>query len=320
METLRHLLAADYSKDVVGALFAYLFHRISYKELKKELLEDHEAEATARILKCVKLGYVNKNCKLFAYAWYHYRFMKAQGKLARKPKPSEFEVHEDDVKILKLINLDHLGRRLPKPWSIKDMDSRITSFTESKAGKEYIGKFISRKLLFLTKSYGVTRDELVNKMISAAIFSVYKQYPRFKNDLHFVNTLKNKISAEGKTLISYYTRQCRQALYHDGEQHQAVNVSADLFLANIEAPGQYMSHIRDSLQSLAALPLGETAQYFLKLATGQHDEEFSAFLKADNSNAVDSMAYPRYLQKVQQYMSISDERLAAFFTKLRRHI
>lgn len=319
-DTLLAILGADYSPAVVGVTFAYFFHRIPHKELVKELATPDDPKRGKRIYEIVKdNGYILKNCKLYAYAYHYYRKCKEKGKSAIKPSARAFGVSTEDARILRRLNLNHI-KPLRKPWSLRQMDQLVGEFISSKETQAYIGRFISKKLLFLIKSYGEKRDDLEAGMIQSAVREAYKNYPRFESHLYFVNRLKSAIKSYGHTKILYHTRECRQALSHDGHQHQAVHVTDELYLKNLEAPPSYLEHIRDSLHSLSSLKLGETAQQFLKLATGQFDEQFSLFLKADNSAVVEKMDYSKYLEKIQRYMNISDERVHAFFSRLRMHL
>ncbi|QRE00126.1 hypothetical protein [Burkholderia phage BCSR5] len=310
-ETLLEVLGDDYSKDVVGAVFAYVFHRISHKELVRYLATPDDKLRGKRIYSKIKdSGYVLKNCKLYAFAYHAHRQRGAP-----KPSPSKFGVQED-YRWLMRINLSHLGKYgRGKPWSIQVMDQNISDFLESKEITAYIGKFINAKLLFLIKSYGESKGSLIGEMKAAACRAAYLQYPRVDSLLHFQNTMKTAIKNAGHTKILYHTRECRQAL--QGPNHQAVNESIDNTMLQLEAPPGYMEHIRDSLESLASLNLAPRAARFIQCACGHYDEEFSLYLETDNSLAVDRMSYTRYLSHLRKFIGITEEQQVKFLSKIR---
>lgn len=299
---------------VGGAIFAYLFHRITQRELLSHL---DDRELAERVLEVVRSdGYTMKNCKLFAHAYWC-----ARESGDRKPKPSDFEIHADDVALLKRINLSHVATS-HAPMSLEDMDAMLEGALDSPEMRAYVGRYISRKMIFLIRSYGVPRKDIEGDLARAALAAIYKTYPRFESALHFTNVAKAAIHNAGMSLIAYHTRASRTRLFVNEEGfHEALH-DESAQLTDMRAPEGYLEHAKDTLQSLVKLAprMSEKVQQFLMAAAGHHDEGLSEFMRCDNSDAVDTMQYPQYLQKVQAYFGVTEPQVAKLFKKLRSQL
>lgn len=334
-DSLRVILGDDHRSsgctfpETVGAVFAYLFHRINQAELIKYLKEqDGNKDRAKRIINKVRdNGYVLKNCKLFAYASY----MHLMGK-GDKPKAKTYGVDLVDAKVLRKINLNHLPQKhLGRSWVMKQgggawthhmMDAMVEATLLTPKFNQHIGKYISKKLLFLTKSFGETRETLTGDLRAAAIRAVQMTYPRFESLLHFENVMKTAIHNVGQSKIQYYTTESRNVLYKDAQgMHQSVHTGTHE-LDMVATPDGYMEHIRERMHNLVALEpkLGPGAKRFLTLACGHYDEEFSAFLKTDNSEAVDSMSYDRYLAAIRKFLNVPQDLVEQMFKDLREYL
>lgn len=311
---------------VGGAAFAYLFHRIDQKEFIR-LVDDRET--SERVLQYLRTdGYMLKNCKLYAWAFYKHRMGKGS-----EPDPMEFGiikksvtgrdvVKKRDVEFLSRLNLKHLPMRF-EAHSLENYDALVEGIIGGPKLNQYIGKFISKKMTFLIRSFGVRREELESDLIYAAMRAIHLTYPRFESLLHMENVAKSAIHNTGQSLITYHTSPARQRLYVD--QHgdfKAVRSADNTQLLSVKAPDGYLSHARDSLETLVKLSknMREDVQRFLLCCAGHFDEEFSKFLKEDNSMAVDAMAYSRYLKKAQRYFGYTDEQVSNLFSKLKLHL
>jgi len=300
---------------VGGALFAYLFHRpdIDQRTLVKLVGDPEKAE---RVLSMVRTdGEVLKNCKLYAWAFYKSRFGSP------KPKASDFGVTLKDAKFLSRLNLKHLPLTYPA-YSVEDFDTLVSDTITGQSLSSYIGKFISKKMTFLIKSYGVRRDDLQADMETAAIKALYMSYPRFESLLHFENTAKSAIHNTGQTLITYHTSPGRQRLYvnHEG-MTESYHVQVDEVLS-LEAPSTYLAHAKEHLEALVNIShrVREDAQEFLLCCAGHFHEGFSEFLGSDNSVLVDNVAFSRYQKKAQTYFGYTDNQVQKLFTRLQQHI
>lgn len=335
-ESLRDILGEDHrskscsTAETVCALFAYLFRRITQAELVRYLKsKDGTKDRAKRIInKTRDSGYVLKNCKLYSFAHYLHHIGRAP-----KPKRKDFGVHVSDARILSKVNLDHLPQKhLSKSWVVKTgngawtphmFDAMIENTLLTTKFDQHIGKFISKKLLFLTKHYGERRDSLTSELRAAALRAAQVTYPRFDSLLHFENAMKSSIHNVGQSKIQYHTTESRNALYKDEQgMHQAVH-AGEHELEHLISPDGYMSHIRESMECLVALEpkLGPGAKRFLTIACGHYDEAFSAFLNvADNSKAVDSMSYDRYLTSLRKFLGVEQETIDQMFKDLREYL
>src|ERR1700682_4588841 len=167
-----------------GAVFAYLFHRINQQELTTYL----PPELVQQVLETVRVnGYLLRNCK--AYAW---AFHKARHSGEKPPSRKAYGIHLSDVKLLQRLNLNHLSINYDV-WTLSDIDRIVEDTLECHAMKQHIGKYISKCLLFLIRSYGVPREELEKDMQAWAIRAIYMTYPRFECLLHTTNVATTAI-------------------------------------------------------------------------------------------------------------------------------
>jgi hypothetical protein len=83
-----------------------------------------------------------------------------------------------------------------------------------------------------------------------------------------------------------------------------------------------MAHAKESLEVLVKLAhkMRPDVQRFLLCCAGHYDEGFSDYLETDNSLAVDSMAYSRYLGKARKYFEFSETQVQKLFEKLKMHL
>lgn len=307
-----HLMAR-----VGGAVFAYLFSRIDQKRLI-EIIKEECPECEERILEAVrKSGYVLINCKLYAWAFWQYR----QGKTGGKPKPEQFEIRAVDVAFLSRINLKHISSDYPS-YTLNEYRALVADATTSKTIQDYIGRFISHRMTFLLNNYGVKRRELEHDMMLAACRAIHMGYPYFESELHLRNTAKTAIHNEGESKVTYYTAPSRQKLIKNAEgEYVSVEVSTEE-LAEVEAQGDYLEHIRDRLEGLVRLSerMPQKVQRFLMACAGQYDKEFSEFLQINNSDAVEEMAYSRYVGQARKYFGYSPTDVKRLFNSLKAQL
>lgn len=299
---------------VGGAAFAYLFHRIDQKELVR-LIDD--PEVSDRIVSVIKYdGYVLKNCKLYAWAFYKHR------RGGPRPRAADYGVAKIDARFLSRLNLKHLSLKY-EALTLEDYEIIVEDIVNGTSISQYIGKFISKKMTFLIRSFGITRTEIESDVKFAALKAIDLTYPRFESLLHMENVAKSAIHNSGQSLINYHTSPARQRLYVDQNGDFRARRAADnTQLNSVKAPDSYLSHVKDHLETLVRLSKGmrEDVQRFLLCCAGQFDEEFSKFLKDDNSALVDEIAYSRYLKKAQRFFGYTDEQVAKLFDKLKVHL
>lgn len=309
---------------VVPALFAYLFYRIDQRQFLKYVdaqgLVPNRAEAL-RIKDAARVnGYVLKNCKLFAWACWTARTL---GRTL--PKPADFDVDSRDARILRKLNLRHLEPRRSMTrypaYTLKTFDSVTTSMLSSPDLKNYIGKFVTKKMTFLMKSYGEKRHDLETALKESAILVWYKQYPRFDSDLHMINVAKAQIHNTGQTMITSLTSKSRQRLVQNGDgSFDSLQVDIAV-LADVAAPPQYGAMLADQLQALEAVQhkLNQKAQDFISCYAGQYHAGFSEFLGMDNTDAVEDLQWEHYLRKCRKYFDTTPERVAKLFASIRNY-
>ena len=324
-EMLTEVLGVKTHK-VVPALFAYLFYRIDQREFLA-YLEKHNIvssrEEALRIKDAARVnGYVLKNCKLYVWACWSARVLEVQ-----LPRASDFGVHPNDAPILRRMNLQHLEERTKQglarypAYTLKTFDDLTARTLASPELRNYIGKFVTRKMTFLMNSYGETRHDLEMQLREAALLAWYKQYPRFESELHMVNVSKTQIHNTGHTMITSLTAKSRQKLSQNSDgSFDAVHVDIEV-LADVSAPPQYGQALREHLQALSAVEhkLNQRAKDFLMCAAGQYHEGLSQFLKIRNDEAADEWPYTRYMAQCQKYFGTTQEKVEKLFSSIRRY-
>jgi hypothetical protein len=298
-----------------GALFAYLFHRINQRELTAYI---DDREISDKVLYAVRRdGYILKNCK--TYAWAYHVARTTGDKISRL----RYGIAQSDVKLLQRLNLQHLTVN-HDVWTPDDLDQVVQDTLECQAMHQHIGKFISKKLLFLIRSYGVPRDDLETEMRAWAIRAIYMTFPRFESLLHVTNAAKAAIHNCGINQIQHYTSPSRQRLQKTAEGvFEAKHVAYDT-LAHVAVDNSERDDLKDKLVSLVALAerkgMRQDVQRFLLCCAGQHDEGFSEFLGVDNSSLIEEISYPRYLKKAQKHFSFTETQVQKLFEKLRTQL
>ena len=317
-QNLHSILAIDKSrkdfKKIVGGLFAYLFRKIDLNYFIEYVGDREEAN---RIKDIARLnGYILKNCKLYAYAWHVYK-----SGVGTRPNIADFKVNESDAFYLRKLILKHVPTRF-RAFTLAEFDSTIEHLVTSREIKNNIGKFISKKMMFLIKSYGHVRTDLELMLSEAAIIAVYKTYPLYENYVHFEAIAKASIHNVGQTFITSATTQSRQRLIRNTDgTFENLHVQTDV-LVDLEAPQEYSAHIKESIQSLVKLQprMSERAQEFLLCCAGHYHDGLSKFLNHPNDRLVEALDYTKYLEKVRKFYKITESQQQKLFQKLRPHL
>lgn len=318
-QTLTEILNLSPRKaaKITGALFAYLFYRINQEQFIEYIGDNVEGRRIKDIARVN--GYILKNCKLYAYAVH-----VAKSRNEKIPSYREFGVTEADSRILRRLNLQHLGNY--RAFTLKEFDSLLLHVTMGKDMLAFMGRFISKKMMFLIKSYSVSRTDIEAMLKEAAILAVYKQYPRYDNLLHFTNVAKASIHNAGHSFISFHTAKTRQKLRrNDDGSHESVDVSLSAVSVDlaIDDNAWHTRELKDSIATLVALEakMSTRVQDFIMCLAGQFNAGLSEFMEVDsNSEAVENMNYTRYLHKVQSYFGVNELQTRRLFDKLRKHL
>ena len=285
--------------------FNYLFGNITKNELK-----EHFAYHDLNIekLNLVNHGYLCRNCKLYIYAL----------KSKKVQKPSAYGIENEDVKILKFV-AEHLEIKETSwsPWNLNQLKDCENSLIQNL--KTYVGKFISKKLIFLIKSYGLERHDLESELYCAGLWALHKKYPYFVSVLHLTNIFKNAVHNKGMDIINKHTRGKNQRLIrNDDGSFEAVHVDVSN-LRSLEAPEPFHMRYRDEREGLKSLQakMNDRGALYISLARGDYNADFSDYLGLDNRLAAEQN-YDGYLKKIDGFLGVSLKERDKFFKKLRR--
>lgn len=302
-------------KRVVPALFAYMFSRINLEDF---LAYVGDRKTGTRIKDIAKQsGYVMKNCKLYAYAVHAAR---TQG--LKPPRASAYDIDDEDSALLKRLNLNHLDPKSYRAFTIAEFEKIVTHALNGASLKNYIGRFVSKKMAFLMKSYGVERHDIETYLREMALVSMYMKYPQFESYLHLVNVAKAQIHNKGQSYITGMTTKKRNRLQKDSEgMDQAVHVSMDAVKEQAN-PESDVPEIKERLQALASIEnkLPVRTRNLIKAAMGVKDDGFSAYLKQCNTVAIERMNYERYTNKLYEYYGTTSERMLVVYQNINKLI
>lgn len=286
-------------KQHAQTVFSYLFGLISKYEFRARVGDKNEAKSVWN--KVVNNGYVLCNCKLYLYALH-----KARG-LGQTVSYLRYDIDSSDVKLLKSINLTGVPYTF-KAYSLAEFGSLETELLTSSTMNVYIGKFISKKLIFLTRSYNQQRQEIEGSLKIAGLYALRKQYPFFKSELHALNICKTSISNAGKGLIEFWTRDKRNALMRENGTFQAVSVQYEV-QKDLAVQPEHADEKRMNIQALCAISTRLPARQrdWVSAAAGLYDKGFSFYIGRDNTDAIEYVPYEKYLNLLCDYHAIGKD-------------
>lgn len=294
------------SKADLQIVFAYLFRRITIRQFK-----DHFEDSLALKRKIDRNGYILLNCKVFAYA--HYRAKQLN---QRKPNPKLYGIHPDDCRLLRNLDLSHI----PKKYSALTLDEfqeSIATFLSSSSFDVLLGKFINKKMRFLIKSYGETKESLDMAMRLHALYNIYRVYPYFKSYLHMCNVGRGSASKCGHSIIkARTTKKAQRLLANSDGTFSSVHVPLDA-VANQLASEETINPCSDLLDKLKSRA-SPRVKLFLSLMSGDFHPEFSMFIGMNNCKAALEMRYDSYQAQVQRYIGVTRSQVDNLFLKIRQ--
>ena len=306
---IRELLSSSTRpKRVLIYCLQYIFG-LHNKHVIRKALTPKEFELANKLLVD---GYFLKNCKLYIY--------KVLQNSICINSYKDFGLSKDDARCL--ISCRKFLSSVDTSWpaySIEDLDECINQLLTHKLD-EYMGRFITKKLSFLVKSYGLTYHDIKMDMIFSGINAIYKSYPKFESKLHALNTAKRAIHNAGIGLIAYNTKECRSQLIKDQDglfQHKLRDISSIG-----EIPYTDRKDTIDDFDSLMHLlpHIGYRGRKFIELASGRYDLEFSKFLGKDNVKYLDETKYSSYMKQIRSFLGVSNKEVSVFLEKVRARL
>jgi hypothetical protein len=294
-------------KQNLQTVFSYLFGVITKYEYRSIIGDKDLAKEIWHSV--ASNGYILKNCKLFVYA---NLVAKESGQVV---SPARFGIERADVAPLRRLDLKSVNKG-HKAYSVFDFTNLETAILTSPEMSTYIGKFISKKLIFLCRSYGLKRDEIQADLLCAALYALRKQYPFYETELHALNICKTAISNAGQGLIEFWTRDKRNALLKENGGFQAVHVQYEV-MQDLSVMPEHEDELRLNIQSLSSIAarLPTNQQEWVNTASGKHDRGFSFYIGRNNSDAVEVLPYNRYIDLLCKYHRVERDAMIAILRK-----
>jgi len=302
---VRQLSQLGLRKSDLIVVFDYLFRKITIKEFKSHFPDSLSVKR--RIDKC---GYMLLNCKLFAYA--HHVAIRDS---TRKPNPRNFGVDLQDARFLRRMDLSHVPKKF-RAHTLKDFQESLSTFLTSPDLNNLLGKFISKKMRFMIKSYGDTRDDLQMSMRVAAMYNIYRVYPYFESYLHMCNVGKGAAAKHGHSLIKQRTTLKNQRLTSNSDGTHSSRIVPLEAVHHVLSTEEYVDISVELIETIMTR-CTPRVQHFFHLLSGNFDSEFSLFLGQDNKLAALEMRFDVYQSHVQRYLGVTPAQVRGLYGKLR---
>jgi len=293
----------SWQRRAVTAVLLYLFRGIKSRELTRRL-EDLLGEGISVREFRAELGvqgYILKNIKTWLYYSYVHNAYWTRQQATRTSQ--EFEVKSRDTELARYLKRSKDLRRALPPYTdrYKALPLRGINAATERVVKEvdiYTRKFVTKKMRFLARSYGIDLEDLVMDLLLRGIQSLLLMYPCVDSRLHSTNIAKRSIHNHGVNLILKHTSKSRNNLIrNDDGTFSSLKVSLDMLrdsLRVVESDDFLVSTLTGSQQSfrdraftiedaLTARSLlagyGGKKRRFLELLTGTHDARFTDWLQ-----------------------------------------
>ena len=292
--------------EMLRMLFDYLFGNITKSELKQSF---KRADFDPSKLNLVSNGYICRNCKLFLYA------LSCGSKLTVET----FGVERCDTKALIWVSQHICIKKGCPVWDLAHLEKNENSLIHEL--KTYIGKFISKRMAFLLKSYGLHRQDIEMELYCAALWAMHKRYPFFESALHAVNTSKTAIHNKGMDIIAKYTREKNQRLIRNKDgTFESVHIDVSV-LSSLQAPEPFELRYKDERSGLNSIQkkMNDRSALYISLARGEYNADFSDYIGSNNSEAAEGN-YKAYLNKIDKFLNVTVEERTAFFDKIKKVI
>jgi len=340
---LKAPLKLSTKSDLYAILLLYLFRGCMQTDVRSWLEEnsvDFDFLTWRKALH--RNGALLKNVKVFTYA----KFCGFKTNLA----DYEFSAEESRAVNLALKNPDLVARLTEyrdekrHPLGLRLYDRYLAEALTSADLDLYLRKFIRKKMSFLVRSYGLSASEIKADLLSFALFTLLKSYPKFDDLGHMTAIAKTAVKRRGVNLIKEQTTQKRQRLIHNADgSYTATNVTTSTAAGNmVSDPGSVAtqgdvtsSYLVTGLdgkvqsaweqafslkQLLVSGQITQKQRRFLSLLLGQPCQEFSDWLGKNNESVAENLDHHSYLEAVCEFMSVPVPKAQAFLGSLQRFL
>jgi hypothetical protein len=231
--------------------------------------------------------------------------------------PARFGIEASDVSLLKKLVIKYPSGY--KSYSLFDFSNLEGALLWSKATRNYMGKFINKKLRFLY-SYGLTYEDIESQLVEYALWVLRKHYPLYESDLHAQNICKTAIHNKGMLLIQYWTRQKRQTLSRSADGTFESKFLQLEHVANLGVrPEHESTELCDDLEKISKLLTARQSE-ILSLLKGDYDQGLSLYLGMSNVDAISTWDFNRYVSAVASYKMLAPAKVETFIKSLRSYL
>lgn len=328
--------------DLYGHLMLYVFRGCVQADVRSWLQESGLFE-TFDFLKwrrsLHKNGALLRNVKIFTYSR-HCNYPVS---------PSEYELDRKELHAINLAcefsplrdKLDEYYNDRRHPLGLELFDRFLGKALSNSDIEGYTRRYISKKMSFLICSYGESARDIRSDLMSSAIYTIQKTYPRFDDLGHMIATAKSAIKKRGVNFIKEHTTQKRQKLIQNSDgTYQKNTVAFSSTGSGVSDPGSqetggqqaiassYLVTGLDGLvqssweRTFALKQLRESDRItnkqktFLSLLLGEPCPNFSAYLGMPNDVAIETVEHSEYLEDVCSFLVVEPWKASAFLESL----
>jgi hypothetical protein len=216
--------------------------------------------------------------------------------------PAKFQIEAEDLPILRKLDITY-PKTPYKAYSLFDFDNLEGALIWSKAIRNYMGRYINKKLRFLY-SYGLTYSEIEAQLAEYAMWVLRKHYPVYETELHAQNICKTAIHNMGMLLIQHWTRGKRQTLSKEADgtfQSRFVQLE---YAAEVQVRPEHESLSNGWDLEAITKSLNPTHSKIFSALSGNFDAGITMFLGCSNTDAAHQWEFPKYLSAVASYHQV----------------
>ncbi len=304
----------------------YLFRGLNYKafaaRLQKLCVVGHKPNIRAITEAIAQNGSVLRNLKVWIFYVVKNRvdYRKANTLAEQWSIPAQDVLEFSNINRTTLAYLRKLSRQF-KALTLERLDQSVVTIVHDI--RDWLGKFVSRKLRFVIQSQGLHRHDVENELLYKGVQGLYAMYPCVQTSLHAKNVVKRVIHNQGINMIHHFTTQKVGRLLRDATGTFSARVIAldGAQLANAVAPNTTSDLALDLARSMRGFKPKQRS--FVELLCGAYSKEFTDWLVSvggysvdTNEELLDRLKPKRYIDLALRWLGIDAEAGARFLQHL----
>lgn len=300
----------------------YMFKGVSaskYTSLVRSLLDNDKYRVIEMRRTFSSKGYFIKNLKLWLYYWYINK-PKIEVFKSFGLKDNDINLHTKlDATTLKMFaRLDKLGL---KAKTVKEFDEAIEHVINSSKCRLFIRKMVYRKMRFIFEPHGMDPEDICKQLTADGIQAAMFTYPNITSMEHLCNIVTRTAHNDGMNFIDKYTTKSRGRIRANSDVKFDSRVIVPLHSPEVtEYLGQLENAVKEDDVLTTRISVkrvlrkyNKKQRYFITLASGEYDRQFSTWLKTENKSKKDNdtlferISFTRYIKLALQYLEVPEK-------------